>query len=122
MHPPRQLTRSPTVERVLRGELCSGCGLCAGVSGGAIKIDALPPGYNRPVNMGAVSGLAEKKVAAACASAGLGPLSGGRVGDYRGPWRSVLTGHATDEAVRFEGSSGGVITALLVHALGTGAV
>src|SRR3546814_5190840 len=29
---------SPTVERVLRDDLCSGCGLCAGVSDGAIEM------------------------------------------------------------------------------------
>jgi coenzyme F420 hydrogenase subunit beta len=44
------------------------------------------------------------------------------VDNYWGPWREVLTGHATDETVRFEGSSGGVITALLVHALDAGLV
>jgi coenzyme F420 hydrogenase subunit beta len=33
-----------------------------------------------------------------------------------------MTGHATDEAVRFEGSSGGAISGLLIHALSTGLV
>src|SRR3546814_3899161 len=38
---------SPTVERVLRDDLCSGCGLCAGVSDGAIEMTVVAPGYNR---------------------------------------------------------------------------
>ena len=29
---------SPTLRRVLSGDLCSGCGLCAGVSGGAVDV------------------------------------------------------------------------------------
>jgi coenzyme F420 hydrogenase subunit beta len=116
------LKRSPTVDRVEKGELCSGCGLCAGVSAGAIKIEALAPGYNRPVTVGQVLVSAERKIASACPGAVVAPWSGEQVDEYWGPWRSVLTGHATDETVRFEGSSGGVITALLVHALSAGLV
>jgi coenzyme F420 hydrogenase subunit beta len=41
---------------------------------------------------------------------------------YWGPWHRILTGHATDDAVRHRASSGGAITALAVHALETGLV
>lgn len=122
MHAPRQLTRSPTVDRVLKGELCSGCGLCAGVSGGAIQIQAGPPGYNRPVMSGGLAPASERKIAAACVGAVVEPWSGERIDPYWGPWRRVLTGHALDETIRFEGSSGGVITGLLVHALESGLI
>jgi coenzyme F420 hydrogenase subunit beta len=44
------------------------------------------------------------------------------VDPYWGPLRQVLTGHATDPDVRFEGSSGGAISALLIHALNSGLV
>src|SRR3546814_19963518 len=39
---------SPTVERVLRDALCSGCGLCPGVSDGDIAVTVVATGYNRP--------------------------------------------------------------------------
>jgi len=122
MHAPRQLTRSPTLDRVLRGELCSGCGLCAGVSDGAIRIEADPPGYNRPTLVGGLEPAAERKIASACAGAVVESWSGENVDPYWGPWRRVLTGHSLDEVIRFEGSSGGVITGLLTHALETGVV
>ena len=122
MHAPRQLTRSPTVDRVLKGELCSGCGLCAGVSEGAIRIEPASPGYNRPVVSGGLSRAAEHKIASACVGAVVEPWSGETVDPYWGPWRRVLTGHALNDVIRFEGSSGGVITGLLVHALETGLI
>lgn len=39
-----------------------------------------------------------------------------------GPFRSVYTGHATDEAVRRRGASGGVISRVLIHLLESGQV
>jgi coenzyme F420 hydrogenase subunit beta len=114
---------SPTVRRVLRGELCSGCGLCAGVSAGALRMESTPPGYNRPVQVGAVSPAAERKIAEACPGAVVAAWPReGHVHPYWGPLRRVLTGYSTDEAVRFEGSSGGAISQLLIHALTTGMV
>jgi coenzyme F420 hydrogenase subunit beta len=113
---------SPTVARVLRGELCSGCGLCASVSGGALRMASLPPGYNRPVAEGAVTPAAERVIAQSCPGAVVAPWGPGRVHPYWGPFRQVLTGYATDEATRFEGSSGGAISALITHALSTGLV
>src|SRR3546814_15521684 len=57
---------SPTVERVLRDDLCSGCGLCAGVSDGAIEMTVVAPGYNRPQIKGRVSDAAETAIAQSC--------------------------------------------------------
>ena len=115
---------SPTVDRVLRGELCSGCGLCAGVSGGALEMTTFAPGYARPRAVAPVSPAAERAIAAAC--------PGARVADWRsdaphrhvswGPWRQCLTGFATDPGVRHQASSGGALSALLIHALATGLV
>ena len=39
-----------------------------------------------------------------------------------GPYKSVFTGHATDEALRHHASSGGALSALLVHLVKSGAV
>ena len=114
---------SPTVRRVLRGELCAGCGLCAGVSDGALRMADSPPGYARPVGAGAIAPAAEAIIAAACPGAVVAPWPGtGDVDPYWGPARRVATGYATDPKVRFEGSSGGAISALLIHALQQGLV
>lgn len=114
---------SPTVRRVLKGELCAGCGLCASVSGGAFRMESAPPGYNRPVAQGPVSAEAERVIAQACPGAVVAPWGEApSVHPYWGPLRQVLTGYAPDEAIRFEGSSGGAISGLLIHALKTGLV
>lgn len=117
------LPDSPTVRRVLAGELCTGCGLCAGVSGGAIRMASTPPGYNRPVVEGPVSREAERTIADACPGAVVEPWAGApEIHPYWGPLRQVMTGAATNENTRFEGSSGGAISGLLIHALEAGLI
>lgn len=109
---------SPTVDRVLKGELCSGCGLCAAVAPDAIRMEQAPPGYARPVQFGSVTADAEQTIAGACPGAVVAPWpSTPQTHPVWGPWRRVATGAAIDDRVRFEGSSGGAISALLIHAL-----
>ena len=84
---------SPTVRRVLKGELCSGCGLCASVSDGAIRMASTPPGYNRPVGRKPISADAERTIAGACPGAVVAPWgSDAAVHPYWGRLRQVLTG------------------------------
>src|SRR3546814_14004682 len=64
---------SPTVERVLRDDLCSGCGLCAGVSDGAIEMTVVAPGYNRPQIKCRVSDAASTAIAPSCPGSRLSP-------------------------------------------------
>jgi coenzyme F420 hydrogenase subunit beta len=117
------LAVSPTVTRVLEGELCTGCGLCAAVAGEAIRMESTPPGYNRPAQRGPVSPEAERLIAQACPGAVVAPWTAEpKSHPYWGPWRQVLTGSSTDAEVRFEGSSGGAISGLLIHALESGLV
>ena len=114
---------SPTVRRVLKGELCAGCGLCASVSGGAFRMESTPPGYNRPVQQGPVSAEAERTIAEACPGSVVAPWGEApTVHPYWGPLRQVMTGYAPDATIRFEGSSGGAISGLLIHALRTAVV
>jgi coenzyme F420 hydrogenase subunit beta len=114
---------SPTVTRVLKGDLCSGCGLCAGVSDGAITMTALSPGYARPVQHRPVAPNVEQKIASGCPGSVVAPWEGGaHRHPYWGPWRETLTGAATDPQVRFAGASGGALSALLIHALESGLV
>jgi coenzyme F420 hydrogenase subunit beta len=114
---------SPTVRRVLKGELCAGCGLCASIGGEAWTMASTPPGYNRPVGQGPVTREQEKAIAHACPGSAVAAWPReGAVDAYWGPYKRVLSGRATDDLVRFEGSSGGVISGLLIHALESGLV
>lgn len=121
---PEDLSGSPTVRRVVEGELCTGCGLCAGVSGGAIEMRSEAPGYNRPQIKAPVSADVEARIAGACPGAVVASWEGvaPTVNPYWGPARRVLTGAALDPQTRYEGSSGGAISALLIHALESGLV
>lgn len=117
------IQRSVTVDRVLKGQLCTGCGLCASLSGGAISMEMLAPGYARPIQHGGVSQAVDAQISAACPGVVVAPWEEQTaLHPYWGPYRSVSTGYATDDAVRYEASSGGVLSALLIHALKTGQV
>ena len=115
--------RSPVVVGVLDGDLCSGCGLCAGISGGAIVMRSQAPGFAWPVQLRPISLGTEARIAGGCPGRVVTPWS--RTGErhpYWGPWLETLTGAASDPEVRFAGASGGALSALLIHALDSGLV
>lgn len=118
------MTRSsPTLSRVLKGQLCTGCGLCASVADAAVEMRMVAPGYSRPVQVDEVSETAEAAIAAACPGAVVAPWASGPNADAMwGPWSRVLTGNAADPDVRYQGSSGGALSGLMIHALQTGLV
>jgi coenzyme F420 hydrogenase subunit beta len=123
--PAQSIAESATIARVLAGELCTGCGLCAGVSDGAITMGIDGTGFSRPMQRGAVTAQAERAITAACPGAIVSPwdrMTAAEVHPSWGPYSSCATGHATDDAVRFAGSSGGMLSALAIHALETGMV
>src|SRR3546814_16790457 len=79
------------------------------------------PGYNRPQIKGRVSDAAETAIAQSCPGSRLSPWrSDLPPSPYWGPAEAILTGHACDEQVRYAGSSGGALTALLLFALENG--
>ena len=120
------MKKSDALQKVERGSLCSGCGLCEGVAKGAVELRAQEPGFLRPVQVAELSHEQERKVAEACPGLKVEPWhetgDAGTTDVYWGPIRESATGHAADEAVRFRCSSGGAVSALAVHALKTGLV
>lgn len=112
-------TTSPALNAVLRGKLCSGCGLCAGVSEGAVALELTPPGFLRPRQTAPLTDRQEAVIAGSCPGLVVArwDREGGEIDPAWGPHRRILTGHATDDAVRFVGSSGGMLTALSQFAL-----
>src|SRR5690606_4063035 len=120
---------------VAKGELCTGCGLCAGISDGAIRMATRAPGYARPEQDQPLTQAQEATIARACPGLtvadweSLGPSAnaGGtetrrEKSPYWGPWLACLTGAARDPAVRHKGASGGALSALSIFALESGLV
>ena len=100
--------------------LCAGCGLCAAIGGDAVGMRLRAPGYARPEQTGALTAAQERQIAEACPGSVVAPWSGDAPDPLWGPSLQVHTGHATDDAVRHAASSGGVLSALAIHALQSG--
>ena len=116
---------SAALARVARGQLCTGCGLCAGIAPQAIRMAMEAPGYLRPQQHATLTAEQEAGIAAACPALVVDETATVKppIDDSLwGPAWFVGTGFATDAALRHRASSGGVISALLVQALDTGLV
>lgn len=117
------------IQDVLENRLCVGCGGCAFVSGGAVEMhhlftegwrprwegDLAPDVAKRCADACPVLDFAspaldrdEDELSRACRAAGLGPV------------RKLWEVHAADEEIRFQGASGGALSALGVHGLDDG--
>mgnify|MGYP005990010415 FL=1 len=117
------LPASPALNKVMRGNLCSGCGACAALAPGAVTMRLSGPGYLRPDQAAPVPADAEAAIAAACPGLGQAVDAGTRRDDALwGPWIAMHQGHATDPALRHAGASGGALSGLLAHLLDSGAV
>jgi coenzyme F420 hydrogenase subunit beta len=120
-------TGSPTgassLARVARGQLCSGCGGCALVAPGRIVMEYEAQGFLRPQQLGPVSAGEDARIARICPGLGQRVEAGERRDDVLwGPWLEMRRGHARDETLRHVASSGGALSALLVHLLESGRV
>lgn len=112
-----------SLDRVVRGGLCTGCGACAALAPEKVKMSLRGPGWLRPLVSPALDDREDEEIAAACPGVHLEQRTDRRVDhDLWGPLINVRTGHATDEEMRYRASSGGAVSALLVHLLETGAV
>jgi coenzyme F420 hydrogenase subunit beta len=115
---------SPVLRAVEKGELCSGCGLCAAVAepgSVAMRLDA--GGYLRPQVLKDLSPREDALVASVCPGLRLRQENAeGQDHPIWGPVVKTRTGYATDPDLRFHASSGGVLSAVLVHLLHAKAV
>ena len=119
----------PTLQRVMAGQTCAGCGLCAGIDD-AIGLYRDAKGWFRPVALGEPSPQTDARLATACPGATVSPWEADTgtgqkaraIDPYWGPHIRVMTGHATDPEMRHTASSGGALSAMALHLLETRAV
>ena len=117
--------RTPTsIEDVARSRLCTGCGVCAYLEPGRLRMVDVEHVGRRPLPIVGVTGPTAGPALDACPGRELGHPDG--VLDdapFRGEWGPVLDLYecwAGDEALRHRGSSGGVVSALAAHAVESG--
>ncbi len=116
----------PVLRRVAKGGQCAGCGLCAGLDP-AIRLQRDAGGWWRPAASGLPQPDTDALMARVCPGAAVAPWTGDAHADARidplwGPILAVRVGHACDAEVRHQASSGGALSALAIHLLGTGQV
>ena len=104
--------------------LCIGCGLCQSVAGkDAVRVTKTVSGYLHPLVEGELDHATVDRIYQVCPGTRIEGLPAALIeADTRhdnvwGPWRRILRAWAGDPAVRFEGSTGGVLTALANYLL-----
>lgn len=114
-------------DRIVADGACIGCGLCAGVSDGAIRMAFTPQLRERPVIEGTMTGAAAMDALAATAACCPGLVAEGLTAEEAGTdepadpmwgyWHQGYLAWAGDAEIRHRGSSGGVLSALAAHLL-----
>lgn len=113
------------IQNTVRQGLCVGCGLCASEVGeGKVVMRLAANGFLRPQVLGELSSEAEQRFLQVCPgrSLQLKPAPGVQVDSAWGPVVTPRTGWSTDPEVRYKGSSGGGISAMLIHLLEQGRI
>lgn len=122
------MTLSPNVPArslsvVKQGNLCAGCGACAGLFPESVAMQTEAPGYLRPVQHGYLSPADDALITAICPGLGQVVEPAGRQDSVLwGPYVSMQTGWASDGALRHAGASGGGLSAILAGLLAQGLV
>lgn len=113
------IARQSTLDRVRRGRLCTGCGGCAAISA-KIAMAESADGFRRPVLDAPLTPEEDRRIAEICPGVS---ISGAESTDpLWGRVVSLRSGHASDPDLRFRASSGGALSAVLVHLLKSEAV
>lgn len=127
------MTSTPSPEdrlyRIVEEGLCIGCGLCQSVAGPeVIKVQKSANGYERPIVVGELSHETVDEIYDTCPGTRIEGLPDALVepdtktDNVWGAWRRIVRSWATDPAIRHEGSTGGVLTALGIYLLESGRV
>ena len=118
------MTVTRTIAEIVARDLCIGCGLCEALTGGRVEMVMTPAGSLRPSPVDGFTPTEEATLVSACP----GAVAEARVDlgfdsdPVWGAYRYMARAWAGHRDVRHEGATGGVLTALGMHALRTGRV
>jgi len=112
------------ISNVVRNNLCVGCGACTSMFvERAASMKLAPDGFLRPVQLRELSDQEASEFNAICPGVTVKHKSRGpEFHTLWGPLMKLQAGFATDDEVRYKGSSGGVLSALAIYLLESGKV
>lgn len=102
-----------TVER----GLCTGCGLCESIGGDRLPMRLNTEGYLRPDVPDDLDATTEHTIMKVCPGVNQTGPTAPRRDTVWGPYKELHLGHAVNETLRFEASSGGVTSAAAIFLL-----
>jgi len=118
-----------SLSQIVENGLCSGCGLCQGVAGNAkVRMVLTSGGWLRPFQRGQLPEPIRKRVLRVCPGSRIAALpipragTSAKVDPVWGVYRRLAHGWASDSELRGLTSRGGILSALAVLLLETGAV
>lgn len=122
--------RIATIHEVAARQLCTGCGVCASLAPERYRMADVVDHGRRPVSLSLpIADAKERGLLDVCPGVGMSHDRStwdrgfdASLADAWGPVLEVWKGFATDERARFEGSSGGVATAIGLRAAGDAAL
>jgi coenzyme F420 hydrogenase subunit beta len=108
-----------TLDEIVRNGLCIGCGLCQSIAGPQrVRLVMTQSGGERPVASVALDDATLHRINETCPGTRIEGADAARlpaneqVDPIWGPWSRMVIGYAGDPAIRDQGSTGGVLTAL----------
>ena len=118
------MTVTRAIAEIVARDLCIGCGLCEALTGGRVEMVMTSAGSLRPSPVDGFTPTEEATLVSACpgAVAEARVEAGFHSDPVWGAYRSMARAWAGHRDVRHEGATGGVLTALAMHALRTGRV
>lgn len=113
------MAKRDLIKQLTKSDLCVGCGLCQSIiSDDKIRIDMTSEGYLRPHLKEKMTDNEECLIKKVCPGIYLEHENiDQNSSPIWGPLIRVRTGYAVDSQVRYFGSSGGVISAILIYLL-----
>ncbi|MGR3971277.1 Coenzyme F420 hydrogenase/dehydrogenase, beta subunit C-terminal domain [Shewanella sp. 1180_01] len=103
------------IQKVLKKDLCTGCGLCSSMFPDKIIINKLE--YNRPVCSSKLNRHEQAIFKMVCPGINQASIKTNFSHPIWGPIEQCYIGHSNDKEIRYLGSSGGIVTQTLLYAL-----
>lgn len=126
---PSPVSPADRLYRIVEDGMCIGCGLCQAIAGAdRVRMQVARTGFERPVAVGELDHETVDRIYDVCPATRVEGLperlqdAGTRTDLVWGPYQRMVEAHAADPEIRYRAATGGVLTALALHLIGSGEV